>query len=343
MKENSVLLNDNMSNKVEFINSMFGNVRDPEQNGLYAALNAGKLYYPFADDASKGLILNAWLAAWQESQGDPYDTTAFGRCPTEDKALIAFLAEYLKENAIQLSVPSITLAGISEHLPVYKNNGYDRNPFYADGVWRYGTFDGHGNITSGKAESTVVQFLKLFFFGAHMVVVISSKDRNGGKSPTDFQELLKSKLETGKNLGNSHYTSLLNVTGVYYLNLTFSDHGEAMPTKSGREPLILSFLVARTAQSYANDFIQIEGWPAQFPFGGKRHSADYESHEETMWNIATYGACAFSEKRCTPVFLADGSFDLTMHDDTGMPYYWGANHGNRNDRWLKQARKLIEI
>ena len=49
-----------------------------------------------------------------------------------------------------------------------------------------------------------------------------------------------------------------------------------------------------------------------FPVGlggtNKRHSADYDTHTKTLWNFSTFGACAYSEKRSTPIFLAAEQF-----------------------------------
>lgn len=75
-------------------------------------------------------------------------------------------------------------------------------------------------------------------------------------------------------------------------------------------PFILSLLIGRTAWGAVtgnnhNTFVQLEGWPATGWTGaGGRHGVDYQTHGATKWNISTYGACLYSEKRGMTVFLA---------------------------------------
>ncbi len=59
--------------------------------------------------------------------------------------------------------------------------------------------------------------------------------------------------------------------------------------------------------------------------GGVRHGADFQTHEATKWNISTYGACAYSEKRGGTVFLHHrGHADLQCGPNTIMAPYVGA-------------------
>jgi hypothetical protein len=122
-------------------------------------------------------------------------------------------------------------------------------------------------------------------------------------------------------------------------DLPFHPDIESLATTNppGGEPLALALLVGVTATTYANAFVQLEGWPARAwpsPPGGERHNGDYATNEATLWNVATSGASAYSEKRSTPIFLANAAFDLTLEASTGMPYYWGANAGNVGDGWM---------
>ena len=57
--------------------------------------------------------------------------------------------------------------------------------------------------------------------------------------------------------------------------------------------------------------------------GGFRHGADFATHGATFWNISTYGACPFSEKRGGTVFLAPRSWIERELRTQAMPLYRG--------------------
>jgi hypothetical protein len=79
-------------------------------------------------------------------------------------------------------------------------------------------------------------------------------------------------------------------------------------------------------RSSSNTFIQLEGWQNHAPYlwSNKWHGTDYDMHTDTKWNFSTFGGCAYSEKRSTPIFLANGNFPLTINSSTQMPLYDGA-------------------
>ena len=141
------------------------------------------------------------------------------------------------------------------------------------------------------------EFLELLLAGAHFVVIDSSQDSSGVESFSSafMNDPVIGKLKS-KNLGNSHYTNTVNTGGYNYLNIT----KDTAPDPSS---FICSFIEAKTANIKPNTFIQLEGWPASI-LHHDRHGKDYKTHEATKWNIATFGACAYSEKRATAIFLA---------------------------------------
>jgi hypothetical protein len=94
-------------------------------------------------------------------------------------------------------------------------------------------------------------------------------------------------------------------------------------------------LFGDTALLNPNTFLQMEGWPAYT----SRHNFDYELHEKTLWNISTYGLCAFSEKRATAVFLADRNWNPLIQKDTVMPHYRGAD---TPQSWLRKDLIIIK-
>jgi hypothetical protein len=336
-----------LSNKADFINSLFSDsVRDPSQNQLQPQIQAGSLTYAYADPASCGLILNAWLAGWQSVTGGHPDQSALAHCPGQDLALLTFLSGYVNTNDLDLCVPQLTLDGFSKkNLAVYANTGYQRVSFInPGGAWQYGTFDANGALASDPAQSTVARFLQLLFYGAHIVTISSSKD--GGDHVADFRDHLTKTLPHRNDLVSSHYGCAAADSGRYYFPQGAPGDGhndvESMSPTSppGDEPLLFAFLAGITALTHMNGFCQLEGWPAQLA-GGKRHNADYQANSNTLWNFSTYGASAYSEKRSTPVFLAKSNFDLKLHSKTGMPYYWGANSGNVGASWMHP--ELVEI
>lgn len=341
----------NMSNKAAFVNSLFsGSVRDGTQNGILPAMQAGDLYFPYADSTSMGIMLNAWLASFQCNANAVYSASAYAQCPATDDLFIKMLVGYISDNQLTYCRPQLSLNSLQEGtgLPIYNNPGYVRLAFTSDGSWNFGSFDAAGNINS-SGPSTVALFLRDLLFGAHIVAVCSSKDRNGGNTVSGLKATLEAQLPTQTDLYNSHYTQSINgvASGDYYApigaplptNLISNVETMASSSPPGAEPLLFSALVGNTSSGMTspNNFLQVEGWPAQnwlTPVGGTRHNADYQTNNSTYWNISTYGACAYSEKRSTPLFLANSDFDLTCHADTGMPYYYGANQGNVGDSWM---------
>jgi hypothetical protein len=145
-------------------------------------------------------------------------------------------------------------------------------------------------------------------------------------------------IATSIDIGNSHYASLVNTTGRYYLSVG----GDFAPEQCG---LILSFLYGRTVNNLLagagayNTFIQLEGWPA----GGDRHNADYATYQQMLWNISTYGASAYSEKRATSIFLAPPGWTPQVYQTTRMMPYVGAyaQSNGSPQGWLNTALVTI--
>lgn len=341
----AVPLQADMGNKAAYVNSLFLPViRDPSQNALLASIRAGHLAYAYTDAHSAGLVLGAWLAAWQDAEGAPCDPQALARCPHQDRQVIGFLAGYLATTGLDLCLPQLAFSSLNaKGWAIYRNAGYQRLPFKHAGTWCFGAFDANGNVIGTPWASVVAVFLQLLFMGAHIVAISSTKDVGQGTQDL-LDDLKASGLALATDAYSSHYGGAAAASGRYYAPagapspLLGADR-ETLATTSppGQEPLALALLVGVTAVTHRNCFLQLEGWPSQYalqPPGGQRHNADYAANESTFWNFSTFGACAYSEKRSTPVFLAGSQFDLTIHQDTGMPWYWGANAGNAGDAWM---------
>jgi hypothetical protein len=339
---------DGTASKIpSFINDLFSsNVR--ALGNVQNEVTQGGHNYSFCSSSTRGIILNAWLAAWQQHQGDSYNSTSYNQCPSVDRTIIGWLSDFIKTNALVQYNPDLDYVGPqsgSSSVAVYKNNGYKSKAFLTGGKWNYGVVNSDGSLSNGKySVDTVANFLTHLFYGAHFVVVSNSGDRNGGNSVAQFwNSFVSSDLDRGGDKFNSHYSGA-NTTGYYYLNI----YHDKEPSSS---PLLAALLVALTdpasseqlaagltggipggialadAQSRraaANTFIQLEGWQNHFPYAGGWHAADYDSHKATLWNFSTFGACCYSEKRCTPIFLANSKFNTALNSSTKMPLYNGA-------------------
>lgn len=318
-----VPLDDSMVNKAAFVNSLFTTqVRDAGVNQLDPDIAAGALKYDYADSNSQSLILGGWLAAWQYLAGLPYDPAAAQRCPEQDLQFLQWFVPYIADNQLCLAMPTLSLEPGGASPPIYRSTGYTASPFVSAGTWN---------------QDTVQRFLGLLYYGAHIVVVCASADRNGGNAVANLGSALSaSGLPTRHDLYNSHYGLSGGLLGTYY-----APQGAPTPSLSqrdvetfasssppGQEPLIFSLLTGPTAATDPNYFLQLEGWPAQDVLlptpGGARHNADYQANISLYWNFATYGACVYSEKRSTPVFLCNSAFNLAIDPSTGMPSYVGA-------------------
>lgn len=319
---------DRFSNTQAFIDSLF----DPDVRTLapvQAAVAAGETNFLYCDDNSASLILQSWLAAWQYAVNDPYDAHAYNRCPASDRVAIAFFANYIKSHTLQMAVPD--LDATDEYFPIdghslrqFRNNGYRWRPFLtSNGHWNYGTIvsDDPLQLSNGSyADDTVLSFLRHLLLGAHFVVPSTNSDQSNGDGFGTFLNAFVDACAC-KSTVSSHYADHFNLTCQTYPYIT----GETEPSNG---PLVIACMSGDTTTSYTdnhqNSFFQHEGWPAQGVTGGDRHMQDYDHHKATLWNFSTYGGCAYSEKRCAPLFLGRSTFSLTLHSDTKMPHYDGA-------------------
>jgi hypothetical protein len=315
-----VPINAGFTNLSQFIDSLFDtDVRSPSV--ITDAIAAGSLTAAFSDQLS--VILPVWLAAWQQSQGLPYDQTDFSHCPSSDAAALGFLAGYIGDNALSLYVPTLNLVSApTGQPPVYGVSGYQQSVFKPGGVWDM---------------DVVSSFLELLYHGAHFVAVHAAYDLAYGQSVGALWSLFKSSSALAPyrrhDPGNSHYTSLTNICGEYVPDIT----SNSAPPDC---PLLVALLCCPTVAevtcnpSMYNSFLQLEGWEATYA----RHNADYAVYKQTLWNISTFGACAYSEKRGTAVFLAPGDWAPQPSLGTIMPPYYGAEPAQA---WLNQS--LVQL
>src|ERR1043166_353958 len=195
-------------------------------------------------------------------------------------------------------------------VPVISYQGGDPSVYELTGYQAFSLASYSGSSVQWN-ETNLKQFLMLLAGGAHFVAISADADfTNQGITGYDSRPLYTHFSQWGitqrEDFANSHYKGSLtyNNTGLYYLNIT----DQWAPEGCG---LILSLLFGSTVNGSRNPptgqyntFMQLEGWPASGMTGGDRHSADYDAYKQTLWNISTYGAAPYSEKRATTVFLA---------------------------------------
>lgn len=303
-----------------FINALFSSAVRSEAD-VVAAMSAGKLYYSFADDASLAAILNAWMAAWKRSDGVAYDQVADAHCPPWDRQVLGFFRDYLHNNqGLELWQPTLTFQQMQgdSSKGIYKNAGYTSQPFFTNDSCNYGTFSADGTPSGGALAS----FLHGLLLGGHHVWVSSSDDTSQDIGNL-YDAFRSSGLFQSHDPKNSHYTTSLpggtpvswNGTGWYYQTIT----GDTTPNNYG---LLLALLFGKTSNGATNTFMQLEGWP--YVPDSSRHTADYTAYGDTLWNYGTFAACVWSEKRCTPLFVAPSDFKPALNKKTHMPLYNGA-------------------
>jgi hypothetical protein len=328
-----VTINSNFNNINQFIDSLFDQEFRTIES-LKSAISTGSFTAAFSNEVYK--IIPVWLATWQKAQGDPYSKIDYGHSQLTDQQTFEFLSNYIKQNTLSLYVPQIELVSLkSSTLPVYKLKEYKKLTFFENNKWNY---------------ESVSNFLELFLFGAHFVIIQHPKDLLQNTYVADFyQAFLSSKLFSSSrpNPGHSHYTSFINSCGYYFPSVK-SDQALTEST-----PFNLSWLLGLTQSkanyysSSANVFFQLEGWQSTVKDFGDildvienkgRYNADYQKHEQTLWNISTYGACAYSEKRGTTIFLAPNNWMPKPNKKTIMPPYVGAES---SQNWLH--RDLVSV
>lgn len=248
--------------------------------------------------------------------------------PPTDARLAELLARYIdtacRTGPLALWVPQLRLQA-SPAAAVYRLEGYRRH--------------GLREATGDWSAEGVQAFLGLLLSGAHLVAICARADLPPGVEVEPFDRFLsRSAAPTRYDIGSSHYATVVNTTGHYYLGV----EGNFAPEDCG---LLLALLNGRTVNNALlgagqyNSFIQLEGWQA----GAARHNADYALHTRTLWNISTFGASVYSEKRATTVFLAPAGWTPQVFQGTCMMPYLGAyaRSAQRAQPWLR--RDLVTL
>lgn len=273
--------------------------------------------------------LPAIVAMWKEY----WLNGTTGACPAADAVLIDRLKGFVATSkATNIWLPRLTVHDAGPPA-VFNLKGYNRIGFY-----KGGTPAGHAPEWSA---STVERFLTLLASGGHVVQICASADLPGTRysSASDFYATFASAaIVRGDEIGSSHYVApgalRTNAEGWYFLDID----GENMPAQVVAKPgaaavdagLLNAFMTSMTVTGVGvdggdyNAFFQLEGWQQQGLGGGARHMYDYDTYNKIAWNISTFGASPYSEKRATSVFLAPDGWTPAVTQVTCMMPYVGA-------------------
>jgi hypothetical protein len=306
-----VPINRDYSNVNEFVDSLYcSDVRTAEP--IRHAVDEGRFTAQFSDQGDK--VIAVWRAAWRQRVGLPYDKDAYGHCPPQDRRVLGFLAEFVHEHRLRMLVPRLSRdsQSASSDPPRYVLQGYLAENLCCD-------------------EDTLSSFLMRLLCGAHFVFIQDSQDLpsgvHAGDFCSDFRASAAFRESSRRHPGSSHYTSTLNRCGWYAPSVPDS-------TAPSDCPFLVAYLVGLTDSGilcrpkHYSTFLQLEGWQAL----SARHMADYDLHKQSVWNISTYGASAYSEKRGTTIFLAPEEWEPIPNEDTIMAPYAGAE---TRQAWLR--------
>lgn len=301
-----------------FIDNLFDpTVRSTLQDRIRMAISSRQIEAWLIDEAELQLMLACWLNAWKSADTPAQDVNLLNRTHPSDVKLMSFLHNYITKQNLCLFEPDIEVAmPISEPVK-YRLKGYIKR-----------------SLTDIE-EANVPRFLRLLASGAHFVVISDSTDVGSASTVESFHLEFAKNLEHSYATYHSHYASVYTVpvvgkklpispgninTAMVYPNFI---RGDITPYEC---PFIVSLLVGSTAYLGRNTFFQLEGWP-QTGLTSARHGQDYKVHDATKWNISTYGASPYSEKRGTTVFLAPATWNANARrsPETIMARYVGAS------------------
>ena len=341
----NAILKENFNNEQDihkFINSLF---QPDVRLNLKAEIEKAINLIPDQKEAwlitnsEKEIILGCWLNVWNKTLQEMINPSIIrpttqvnqnllNQTHPSDINIITHLCKYINNHKLCMYVPDLQKINAVNNKVKYKLTGYSKKNI---------------NSIQGNPEH-IKDFLKLLALGAHFVIIDSSRDNertNGQKIPNFYDQF---PLNNAWALYHSHYAKVIASTPVSAGNLktakVYPDFvtGEITPNIC---PFIVSLLIGRTAWSMPiigdyNTFLQLEGWP-QTGLTSTRHGQDFKVHDETKWNISTYGACPYSEKRGTTVFLAHARWNPQPSSGTIMAPYVGAE---TPQSWLDKT--LIE-
>ena len=257
------------------------------------------------DESTRRLLLTILRGYWDAG----YSANPRPNVINSDREFISFLSTFIKANGLNMYIPSFTCTKKNDTAP----SVYDLEE----------SIEVNLRTSRGWCRESVDMLLELFLAGAHFVVLHSSEDSTSGRVDNFFENFKL--LSQASQAAHSHYTGhkvSLNGQNFPTLALNPTEGTNLDSLQNHNQACLLPVILCDTTSNYnPNSFFQMEGWPPgksmlgvtkheyrHAPLaGGYRHGADFKTHQETIWNISTYGASPCSEKRGGAIFLAKAS------------------------------------
>lgn len=302
----------NINNSAAFMNSLYNS---SVSSLLSNAIKTNQLTVDFTY-GQLDKIINMYIAYYN-------NPLAASPIPANDKAIISFLKQYITVNTPFMWIPDINFASMSQGsqdpVPVYNLTGYSYN-----GI---------------NAQGRLDLFFKYLLLGAHIVFVTAPPDlacmsnqQNGCITtctnqvqalPNLIDEFFTSGLTRRQNPYTDNY---FTNDSSYYLNVTgqTATHN-AFNFNNG---ILLSMLFGKTSDnSVYNSYIQMDGWPNQLSSvnnDNTRYNFYNDLANKYVWSVSPFGACAYNQKRATPIFISTGGFNPNLYQTLKMNPYYGA-------------------
>ncbi len=245
------------------------------KTGIEAAEQSGEPNFFLIDQPTKTRLMDNLTAAWRAALTKSTPTNTQDLAP-EDIAFIQKLVSYVQDNKVLIKEPGTAM-----------------------GTRLYHTDD---EVTAGMANGNFTQmpaverFLGNLLTGAHFIAPTSVDE--AGEVVDLYHAFLQPDLGnyTRKVPGHSHSGDPQSDR----FKLGLGD-GLGYPSTVTKEtapataPVINALLVGKNRSG--ETFLQLESWPS-VTFGGLRgrHWDGYDVHQQTKWNLSTYGASSFTEK-----------------------------------------------
>lgn len=275
----------------------------------------------------------------------------------EDRELMRFFNGYFAHNNISMSVPALDLVNLGPP-PRYQLNGYITQVISSAGVLSQGGVNAFlellligahfvvlHSLTGGHniLQDFYVQFGNRFYSwtgrwtgAAASTAAVHSHYGVGVRSaysyPNKWEWLGLSAsaawplipimiVDTTVSRGTNNYNTFFQMEGwsTSILGSFFARNVPALAAGWYAAPAWAGLAVGGLGSAL--------GWPfgeSRVSKGGIRHGADFETHMATKWNISTYGACVYSEKRAATVFLHRPGVAPVRQANTVMYNYVGA-------------------
>jgi hypothetical protein len=299
---------------------------------------------------------------WQFALGDG----VVRRVIVQDQRVVQRVRDYVQANNMRLLVPQFVCAAQSPtEASAYRFAGYVVEDFRPGGAWSRAVVTHFLTLFLAGAHFVVIHGDNDLGPNHGVADFYASFAQLQGVANASHSHYAmgigigSSKIQTVALRGKCHPTLTLDQTVGNNLDKL------ATPANAVLLPVVLSDYTS-DQPSTRNSFFQMEGWPTGKPMysvsenvpmmgwlpqsvrtpitydnkpalaGGYRHGADFNTHGKSLWNISTYGACPFSEKRGGACFFAPQAWI----DRSPLRLYQGFGGRNSGHGWFHHAKVL---